>query len=112
MDHSLNVEPKKIMMREEKVNEIIATFADYVENYYDEEDGPEDVPAIVNEHFDEFIEWAYDDFVIGEEDQKSLQGKPDPEFRECIKREVIQEFLMILGVRKFFAASPEITHEK
>ena len=54
-------------MREDKVNEIIVTFADYTENYYDQDDIPDNVPTIVNEHFDEFIEWAYDDFAIGED---------------------------------------------
>ena len=92
-------------MREEKVNDIIVTFADYAENYYDEDDMPDDVPTIVNEHFDEFIEWAYDDFEIGEEDRETLKGNPDPGFQDIIKKEVVQEFLMILGVRKYTATS-------
>lgn len=92
-------------MSEDKVNEIIVTFADYVENYYDQESMPDEVHNVVNEHFDEFIEWAYDEFLIGEEDRETLKGNPDPGFRESIKKEVAQEFLMILRVRKYMAAS-------
>lgn len=88
-------------MKEEKVNVIIVTFADYVENYYGEENNSDDVPGIVDDYFDEFIEWASDDLLIDEEDQEILEGNPDPAFRNCIKKEVIQEFKMILGVRKF-----------
>ena len=91
-------------MREEKVNEIIVTFADYVENYF-EEGISDNIPTIVNEHFDEFIEWAYDDFTIGKEDLETLKGKPDPGFRDSIKKEVVQEFHMILGFRKYLAIS-------
>ena len=92
-------------MREEKVNEIIVTFADYAENYYVGDSMPDDVPTIVKEHFDEFIEWAYDDFAIGEEDRETLKGNPDPRLRDSIKKEVIQEFLMILRVRIYGATS-------
>jgi len=92
-------------MTEEKVNEIIVTFADYVENYYDEESMPDDVSNVVNEHFDEFIEWAYDEFLIGEEDRETLKGNPDPGFRDSIKKEVVQEFLMIVRVREYMATS-------
>ena len=92
-------------MKEEKVNEIIVTFADYVENYYNDESEFCDVSTIVNEHFDEFIEWAYDDFVIDEEDHAALMGYPDPELRYSIKEHVILEFLMILRVRTY-ADSP------
>jgi len=92
-------------MGEEKVNEIIVTFADYVENYCDKDCMPDDVPLIVHEHFDEFIEWAYDDFAIGKEDMDTLRGNPDQGFRDSIKQEVIQEFRMILGYRKYIATS-------
>lgn len=94
------VEPKANTMKEEKVNELIVTFADYVENYCDRENTAEDVPAIVDEHFDEFIEWAFEDFVINEEDQDILKGIPDTRFRDMLKAEVVQEFQMILRLRK------------
>ncbi|MDF1576694.1 MAG: hypothetical protein P1P86_16025 [Bacteroidales bacterium] len=88
-------------MKEEKVNEIIVTFADYVENYYDQNSKTDDVSTIVNEHFDEFIDWAYDEFVIDKEDREILKGNPDPELRDSIKKEVVVEFLMIVRVREY-----------
>ena len=88
-------------MKEEIVNKVIVIFADYVENYYDRDSTPADVEGLVNEHFDEFIEWAYEDLVIGEEDAHELVGEAEPAFRNSIIREVIQEFKMILGVRKY-----------
>ena len=71
-----------------------------MENYCDRENTAEDVPAIVDEHFDEFIEWACEDFVINEEDQDILKGIPDTRFRDMLKAEVVQEFQMILRLRK------------
>lgn len=89
---------KTIELNEEKVNVIIETFADYVENYYDEDNSSEDVPSIVNEHFGEFIDWAYDDFVLSEGDQEALKSNLDLELCENIKKNVIQEFLRILAI--------------
>lgn len=99
----MEVEEKTNRMKEDKVNEIIVTFADYVESYYNEDSVFGDVPSIMNEHFDEFIEWAFDDFVIDEEDLVALKGNPDPELRDSIKEHIIQEFLMILRVRTYAA---------
>lgn len=101
----MEAELKTYRMNEEKVNVIIVTFADYVENYYEEDNTSGDVSTIVNDHFDEFIEWAYDDFVINEEEQEIMEGNPDPEIPNCIKKEVIQEFLMILRLRTYAAKS-------
>jgi len=63
----------------------------------------EDVPGIVDAYVDEFIEWASDDLLIDEKDQEVLKGNPGMEIRESIKKEVIQEFKMMLGVEKFAA---------
>ena len=83
-------------MNEEKINVIIETFADYVENYYDEDNESDDVPNIVNQHFDEFVQWAYDDFVINELEQETLTNRNDRDIHERIRTEVVKEFLMIL----------------
>jgi hypothetical protein len=85
-------------LNEEKVNVIIETFADYVENYYDEDNSSEDVSSIVNDHFGEFIDWAYDDFVLSEADQEALKSNFDVELCDRIKEQVIQEFLKILTI--------------
>jgi len=83
-------------MNEEKIDVIIETFADYVENYYDEDNESDDVPNIVNQHFDEFVQWAYDDFVINELEQETLTNRNDMDIHERIRTEVVKEFLMIL----------------
>jgi hypothetical protein len=83
-------------MNEEKINVIIETFADYVENYYDEDNEAVDVPNIVNQHFDEFVQWAYDDFVINELEYETLTNRKDPDLNERIRMEVVNEFLLIL----------------
>lgn len=100
----MEFELKTRKMKEDKVNEVIVTFADYVENYCDRESTADDVPSIVHAHFDEFIEWAFDDFVINEAEQDALKGKPDTRLRKSIILEVIQEFLMILRLRQYKAS--------
>lgn len=84
-------------MTEEKIYVIIEAFADYVENYYDEGDESDHVTMIVDEHFDEFIDWAYDDFIINEEEQETLKSNSNQDVRNRIKRKVVKEFLMILN---------------
>jgi len=87
---------KTELMNEKMVNVIIETFADYVENYYDDDNNSEDLSKIVDKHFDEFIDWAYDDFVLCERGQEALKSNFNLELRNRIKIEVIKEFLIIL----------------
>jgi len=77
---------------EKKLNAIIETFSDYVENYFDEANRPEDTPVIVDTHFDEFVDWAYDDFLLDDEDRVFLKDPDNKEIRSHIKREVTQHF--------------------
>lgn len=84
-------------MKKEKIDVIIETFTDYVESYYDENSESMDVSGIVDNHFDEFAEWAYDDFVITEEERDSLLNKYEVELRTQIKKTVTSEFLSILN---------------
>lgn len=87
---------KSEMLDESKLEELITTFANYVEDYYDEEDEPDDVSNIVDEQFNEFVNWAYDDFVINEREREALKNDYVQETREKIKNEVVGAFLMIL----------------
>ncbi|MCP4312482.1 MAG: hypothetical protein GY790_14555 [Bacteroidetes bacterium] len=84
-------------LNKEKEKVIIETFADYVENYYDEDNEPDDVSSIVNEHFKEFTEWAFEDFVINEAERESLLISNESGLQENIKKEVVNEFAMILN---------------
>ena len=83
-------------MKKEKIDVIIETFTDYIEHYYDENSKTADVSRIVNDHFDEFAEWACDDFVINEEERNTLLSKYESELQQHIKRIIVREFLSIL----------------
>ncbi len=84
-------------MKKERIDVIIETFTDYIECYYDENDETIDVSAIVNDHFGEFAEWAYDDFVIDAEERDALLNSHERDLHEKIKRFIISEFLLILN---------------
>lgn len=64
---------------ETRLEEIIVTFADYVETYYDEGSDPDDLPDTVNECLNDFIDWAYDDLAINEEERERLKHSTDLE---------------------------------
>lgn len=76
---------------------IIETFTDYIEHYYDEASEEADVSRIVEKHFEEFAEWACDDFVITEEEKDALLNRSNLELRKNIKRIIVSEFLLILN---------------
>ncbi len=84
-------------MKKEKIDMIIETFTDYIEHYYDENSDTMDVAGIVNDHFEEFAEWACDDFVITEEERDTLLSSAELELRKNIKRIIVCEFLLILN---------------
>jgi len=83
-------------MKKEKIDVIIETFTDYIEHYYDEASETIDVSLIVENHFEEFAEWACDDFVINEEERDALLNRSNLELRKNIKRIIVSEFLLIL----------------
>lgn len=84
-------------MKKEKIDMVIETFTDYIEHYYDENSEKSDVSDIINTHFEEFAEWACDDFVIDEEERDVLINSREVELRSKIKRIVVSEFLSILN---------------
>lgn len=84
-------------MKKEKIDMIIETFTDYVESYYDDNSDSMDVSGIVENRFEEFAEWAYDDFVINEEERDQLLDRYEVGLRAQIKQTVICEFLSILN---------------
>lgn len=90
---------KSEKLDESKLEELITTFADYVEDYYDEDDEPDDVFNIVDEQFNEFVNWAYDDFVINKREREALKNDNVQESREKLKNEVVGAFLMILDAK-------------
>ncbi len=83
-------------MKKEKIDVIIETFTDYIEHYYDDNIDTAGVSGIVNDHFEEFAEWACDDFVINEEERDILINNDELVLKNNIKRIIISEFLSIL----------------
>ncbi|MDX2430177.1 MAG: hypothetical protein QNK35_04550 [Bacteroides sp.] len=84
-------------MKKEKIDMVIETFTDYVEHYYEENSDTIDVTGIVNDHFQEFAEWACDDFVITEEERDILLSKNEKDLQKNIKQIIVCEFLLILN---------------
>ncbi len=60
-------------MKKEKLDVIIETFTDYIENYYDENNEAFDLEGVVEDNFEEFADWACDDFVINEEEKDAKE---------------------------------------
>ncbi len=84
-------------LTETKVNTIIEAFTDYVEHYYVEVNEPDEVSKIVTDHFEEFTDWAYDDFIINEKERDTLLHSNKRDLHEMIMREVVREFNMLLN---------------
>jgi hypothetical protein len=84
-------------MKKEKLDVIIETFTDYIENYYDENNEAFDVEGIVDANFEEFADWACDDFVINEEERDALLDDKNLELQKKIKKIIVSEFLLILN---------------
>ena len=84
-------------MKKEKIDVIIETFTDYIEHYYNETSETADVSRIVENHYEEFAEWACDDFVITEEEKDALLNRSNLELQKYIKRIIVSEFLLILN---------------
>jgi len=85
-------------MKTQKLNQvrlviIIEAFTDYLEHACEERGKSYDAMLIVNELFDNFVDWAFDDFIINSEEREFLQSLNKWELRESIKKEVIYGFI-------------------
>lgn len=83
-------------MKKEEIDMVIETFTDYVEHYYEVNSESVNVSEIVNNHFEEFAQWAHDDFVITKEEKETLLKPGEAELQNKIKKIVVDEFLSIL----------------
>jgi hypothetical protein len=85
-------------MKTEKLNRarlvmITEALTDYLEHYYEEQGEPDDVTYLVRDHFDEFVNWAYDDLIISAEERNLLLFGEEWEMVEAIK--IRAEILML-----------------
>ncbi len=85
-------------MKTEKLNRarmvmITEALTDYLEHYYEQQGEPDDVTYLVRDHFDEFVNWAYDDLIISAAERKLLLYGNEWEMVEAIK--IRAEILML-----------------
>lgn len=80
-------------MNRAKMVVITEALTDYLEHYYEEQGEPDDVTYLVRDHFDEFVNWAYDDLIISGEDRDFLLYGKEWELIEAIK--IRAEILML-----------------
>lgn len=85
-------------MKTEKLNRarlvmITEALTDYLEHYYEQQGEPDDVTYLVRDHFDEFVNWAYDDLIISAEERNLLLFGEEWELVEAIK--IRAEILML-----------------
>jgi len=72
---------------------IIEAFTDYLEHECDQRGDSCDVAQMVNELFDQFVDWAFDDLIISREEKRFLLSMYKWELRESIKKEILHEFI-------------------
>ncbi len=68
-----------------RIGMITETLTDYLDHYFEEEGGPDDVSYIVNNRFDEFVQWAYDDLILSPDERDILLDGDDRTLIEIIK---------------------------
>ena len=80
-----------------RARKIIITEAliDYMEQYYEEKGGENDILYLVNEHFDDYVEWAYDDLIISSAERDLLLHSDECDLNEGIKTEAAKSFSCI-----------------
>jgi hypothetical protein len=74
---------------------ITEALIDYMEQCYEESGESHNIIYLVNEHFDDFVRWAYDDLIIGSKERDLLLSGLDPLLKEGIKSEAASSFSMI-----------------
>ena len=80
-------------LNQTKVVVIIEAFTDYLEHYCEEYGETYNLYEVLNDHFDEFIDWALDDFIISKKERESLLSIYGWELRESIKKDVLSSFI-------------------
>lgn len=80
-------------LNQTKVVVIIEAFTDYLEHYCEQNGGRYDLYNVLNDHFDEFTDWALDDFIISKKERESLLSIYGWELRESIKKDVLSSFI-------------------
>ena len=73
---------------------ITEALTDYLEHYCDEKSEPYDLSYLANVHFDEFVNWAYDDLIISAGERDLLLNSVERELIKTIKMKAVRGYLM------------------
>ena len=74
---------------------ITEAFIDYIEQCYEDQLETNDILTLINEHFDDFVLWAYDDILISSKERDLLLNGLERELIEGIKTETARSFSFI-----------------
>lgn len=74
---------------------ITEALIDYMEQCYEENGETNDILYLVNEYFDEFVQWAYDDIIISNAERDLLLNGLEGGLNESIKAEAAKSFFYI-----------------
>jgi hypothetical protein len=80
-----------------RARKIIITEAliDYMEQCFEEKGETEDILYLLHEHFDDFVNWAYDDIIISSSERDLLLNGHECQLNEGIKAEAAKSFAYI-----------------
>lgn len=71
---------------------ITEALIDYMEQCYEERGETNDILCLVHEHFDDFVQWAYDDIIISSAERDLLLNGHERELNDGIKKEAVKSF--------------------
>jgi hypothetical protein len=86
---------KKRRMNRAKIIMITEALTDYLAHYCDEKGESCNVSIMANDHFEEFVLWAYDDILISKEERDLLLNANEWVLIEYIKERAVKSYGMV-----------------
>jgi len=74
---------------------ITEALIDYIEQCFEERGETDDIFFLLHEHFDEFVQWAYDDLIISSTERDLLLNGHASQLNERMMSEAAQSFFFI-----------------
>jgi hypothetical protein len=84
----------KILNRARRIV-ITEALTDYLEQCYEDKGETDDILYLVHEHFNDFVQWAYDDLIISSTERDLLLDGHEQILHEGIKTEAAKSFSYI-----------------
>jgi hypothetical protein len=86
---------KKRRMNRAKIIMITEALTDYLAHSCDEKGEPHNMSIMANDHFEEFVLWAYDDILISKEERDLLLNANEWVLIEYIKERAVKSYGMV-----------------